>query len=95
LLSNEEALRRVDVPETRAELLRMHGGADDEAFAEFLNDHCYDLHYTALPGARPFAFGQWNLWRIATLYPGCPVPPCIHRAPDPVPGAAPRLLLIS
>ena len=92
-LRNDEAIRRVDLPETRAELLKRFGGEDNEAFREYLNENCYDLHYAPLPGARPFAFGLWNMWRIATEYPGSPVPPCIHRAPatDPVP----RLLLIS
>jgi hypothetical protein len=94
-LPNEEAVRHVDVPETRAMLLQHYGGADDEGFAEYLSDHFYDLHYAALPQAKPYAFGLGNLWRIAIAYPGSPALPCIHRAPDPVAGAAPRLLLIS
>lgn len=94
-LRNEEACRRIDIPETRARLLKLFGGADDESFLEYLNEHFYDLHYAPLPNARPFSFGLSNLWRIATDYPGSPVPPCIHRAPDPVPGQPPRLLLIS
>ena len=94
-LSNEEAIRRVDIPETRALLLEEFGGEDDEAFAEYLADNCYDLHYLPLPGAQPFSFGVGNLWRIATQYPGSPVLPCIHRAPATVPGRPPRLLLIS
>jgi hypothetical protein len=94
-LRNEEALRRVDIPETRAELLRAYGGGDDADFVEYLNDHCYDLHYAPMDGARPFDFGFGNLWRIAVQYPDCPVPPCIHRAPETLPGAPPRLLLIS
>lgn len=93
-LLNEEAIRRVDIPETRALLLQDYGGQDDEGFAEYLSDHFYDLHYAPLPHARPYGFGQGNLWRIALDYPGNPVPPCIHRAPDPVPGEV-RLLLIS
>lgn len=93
-LRNEDAVCRVDVPETRAALLRLHGGADDEGFADFLTEHFYDLHYAPVSGAVPFVFGVGHLWRIATQYPGCPVPPCIHRAPDPVPGQK-RLLLIS
>ncbi|MFZ4778256.1 MAG: hypothetical protein ACOYM3_23030 [Terrimicrobiaceae bacterium] len=92
-LRNDEARRRVDIPETRAELLKLFGGEDDEAFLEFLNEHCYDLHYSPLPQARPFSFGVGNLWRIATDWPGSPVPPCIHRAPATLPGR-PRLLLI-
>jgi hypothetical protein len=94
-LRNDEARRRVDMPETRAQLLALFGGADDADFAEYLNEHCYDLHYAPLAQARPFSFGLGNLWRIATAYPGSPVPPCIHRAPDPIPGMPPRLLLIS
>jgi hypothetical protein len=94
-LRNEEARRRVDVPETRAELLKCFGGEDDEAFRAFLSDHSFDLHYEPLPGARPFSFGQGNIWRIALAWPGNPVPPCIHRAPETGPGQSPRLLLIS
>jgi hypothetical protein len=95
-LRNEEAHRRVDMPATRAELLRLHGGADDESFREFLNENCYDLHYApATATTLPFNFGLGNLWRIATEYPGCPVPPCLHRAPNTLPGDQPRLLLIS
>jgi len=94
-LRNEEAQRRVDIPETRAELLQIYGGQDDDGFHEFLKENCYDLHYAAVSQARPFSFGLGNLWRIATEWPGCPVPPCIHRAPEKLPGQPPRLLLIS
>lgn len=94
-LRNEEARRKVDIPEIRAELLRAYGGEDEDGFAEYLNDHYYDLHYAAVEGARPWLFGQGCLWRIATAHPGCAVPPCIHRAPDPVEGETGRLLLIS
>jgi len=93
-LRNEDARRRVDDPATRAALLEAYGGADDAGFREFLADHCYDLHYAAAPGAQPFSFGHFNLWRIALAYPGNPVPPCVHRAPATQPGEA-RLLLIS
>lgn len=94
-LRNDQAVRRVDIPDTRAKLLQLYGGEDDEAFREHLNDHCYDLHYAPIAHAHPFTFGVGNLWRIAVDYPGSPVPPCIHRAPDPIPGQPPRLLLIS
>jgi hypothetical protein len=94
-LPNEQALRRVDDPSTRAELLRRFGGDDNEDFRAHLTENCYDLHYAPLPSARPFSFGVGHLWRIALDYPGCPVPPCIHRAPTPQPGDPPRLLLIS
>ena len=94
-LRNDQARRRVDIPETRAELLELFGGEDDDGFLEYLRDHCFDLHYAPLPGAQPFSFGLGNLWRIAIEYPGSPVPPCIHRAPTTLPGQPPRLLLIS
>ncbi|MFH1497490.1 MAG: hypothetical protein ABII82_06655 [Verrucomicrobiota bacterium] len=94
-LANAEAVRRIDIPETRAELLRIHGGADDDVFKAWMRDRCYDLHYAASPHARPFSFGFGNLWRIATRCPGSPVLPCIHRAPVTRPGQPPRLLLIS
>lgn len=100
LLPNDDAIRRIDVPETRAELLRAYvaetgAGADDDAFREWLGDHCYDLHYVPRPGAQPVAFGHFNLWRIATEWPDSPVPPCIHRAPETLPGDVTRLLLLS
>ena len=94
-LRNDEALRRVDLPATRAELLQLFGGEDNDAFREILNENCYDLHYAPVPLAQPFSFGVGNLWRIAVDWPGSPVPPCIHRAPATQPGQPPRLLLIS
>ncbi|MCE9520514.1 MAG: hypothetical protein K8R87_13290 [Verrucomicrobia bacterium] len=94
-LRNDEAQRRVDVPATRAELLKLFGGEDDDAFLEYLNENCYDLHYAPNPQALPFSFGQGNLWRIAVDWPDSLVPPCIHRAPETRPGDPPRLLLIS
>lgn len=93
-LRNEDARRRVDIPEIRAQLLQQFGGGDDAGFREFLAENCYDLHYAPGPAAQPFSFGRGNLWRIATEWPGCPVPPCIHRAPENLPGQPPRLLLI-
>ncbi|NOT71282.1 MAG: hypothetical protein HOP09_08390 [Hyphomicrobium sp.] len=94
-LANDAAILRVDVPETRAQLLKAYGGLDDDGFAAYLSEHCYDLHYAALAGAQPYTFGLHNLWRIAIAYPGSPVLPCIHRAPLTLPGDPARLLLIS
>jgi len=94
-LRNDEAIRRVDLPATRAELLRLFGGPDDATFLDWLNEHCYDLHYAPTAQARPFSFGWGNLWRIAVECPDSPVPPCIHRAPESGPEHPPRLLLIS
>ena len=94
-LRNEEALLRVRVPETRAELLKLYGGSDGDDFLVYLKENFFDLHYCPDTQAQPFSFGLGNLWRIATDYPGSPVPPCVHRAPTTAPGQAPRLLLIS
>jgi len=94
-LPNDQAQRRVDIPETRARLLQQFGGEEGSDFLEYLEENCYDLHYAPLPQAQPFSFGLGNLWRIAIQYPGSPVPPCIHRAPATIPGRPPRLLLIS
>ena len=94
-LRNEEAIRRVDIPETRKELLQYFGGKDDADFLSYLNDNCYDLHYAPLAGARPYSFGLGCLWRIAIEHPENSVTPCIHRAPLTLPGDSPRLLLIS
>lgn len=91
-LLNEHALRKVDDPQIRSELLKLYGGPDDEAFSEWLAENHYDLHYAPRPGAQPYSFGQFNLWRIACAWPGSPVPPCVHRAPI---SHTPRLLLIS
>jgi hypothetical protein len=94
-LPNDQARRRVDIPETRAELLRLFGGPDDDTFLEFLSEHHYDLHYAPLPHAQSYSFGLGKLWRIAVDWPGSSVPPCIHRAPAHSPEQPPRLLLIS
>jgi hypothetical protein len=90
-----DAVRCADVPATRAKLLQEYGCTDDAGFAAFLNENFYDLHYVAKEGAQPYAFGLGNFWRIATDWPGNPVPPCVHRAPVQRPGEPPRLLLIS
>lgn len=94
-LCNEDAVRRVDIPAVRAELLRQFGGDDAAGFADWLAEHCFDLHYAPLPGARTFDFGVGNLWRIAVDYPGCMTPACIHRAPETGGHDPARLLLIS
>ena len=93
-LRNEDALLKVEIPEIRKSLLKEYGGADDADFSEFLQEHSYDSHFAPKPGATPYPFGTFALWRIATRWPGSSVPPCIHRAPENHPGS-PRLLLIS
>lgn len=91
---NEDVIPRSQVPAIRAALLEDFGSADDETFLEYLTENFYDLHYEPLPHARTYRFGVGCLWRIAIDYPGNPVPPCIHRAPDPIEGEPPRLILI-
>ena len=94
-LRNDEAQRRVDIAQTRAELLRLFGGEDNDEFQAYLSENCYDLHYLPVAQAKPFSFGLGNLWRLAVRYPGSQVPPCIHRAPPTDPAQTTRLLLIS
>ncbi|MDP4585532.1 MAG: hypothetical protein NWT04_16585 [Verrucomicrobiales bacterium] len=94
-LRNDEGIRRLALPGMREILLAEYGGTDDEGFTDYLSEHCYDLHYAPLPAAQPFSFGVGHLWRIAVDYPGSPVPPCLHRAPESLPGDLVRLLLIS
>lgn len=93
-LRNEDALLKVETPGIRSALLKEYGGLDDAGFAEYLHEHSYDSHYAPKPSAKPYPFGTFALWRIATRWPASPVPPCVHRAPENHPGS-PRLLLIS
>jgi hypothetical protein len=94
-LPNEQALRRVEVPQIRDQLRKFLGAErDDNEFCEMLREYGYDQHFAPLPGAQPYGFGVGNLWRIAVDWPGSAVPPCIHRAPERRPHDPPRLLLI-
>jgi hypothetical protein len=91
-LDNDDAVLRVLDPEVRAALLVECQAEDDRRdFDNFLAEHSYDLHYRVVDGAQPWSFTVGALWKIAVQWPGCRVPPCIHRAPDSV---EPRLLLI-
>ena len=94
-LRHEEAVRRVDVPETRAALweawktekaeqgeMEEREREQEQEFREWLNDHFFDLHFVPVAGARPYSFGVGNLWRVGTEWPGAQVPACVHRAPE-------------
>jgi hypothetical protein len=94
-LRHDQVIPRVNDPATRAALLAEYGGQDDADFREFLTENFYDLHYLPTPNAQPYLFGQHHLWRVSIAYPGCPVPPCVHRAPLTLPGMPRRLLLLS
>lgn len=89
---NEHAVKHIDIADTRAAVL---AGYDGDDFAAYVREHSYDLHYRADDNAAIYRFGIGYLWRIAIEYPGCPVPPCIHRAPAQKAGDPARLLLIS
>jgi hypothetical protein len=88
------AIRRCDIPETRAAMLAEFGGKDDAEFEDYLAACCYDLHYLPLPGTKPVNFGVGNMWRIAVQWPGSETPASVHRAPEPEAGRM-RLLLIA
>lgn len=92
ILPNAQAIKKVLVPEIRAELKKLYHGAED-GFDSFLSEHFFDLHYQAAPDAHPITLGLGNLWRLAVDHPDSRVPPCIHRAPEEKPGQS-RLLLI-
>lgn len=92
ILPNAQARQKVLMPEIRAELQKQYHGKP-EAFGTWLSEHCFDLHYEALPGAQPIGLGHGHLWRLAVEHPGSLVLPCIHRAPQEKDGEK-RLLLI-
>ncbi len=81
ILPNEQAIQSIKIPEVREKLKALHCGSDAE-FENFLKENFYDLHYEALPDARPINLGKGNLWRLAIDHPGMQVLPCVHRAPQ-------------
>ena len=92
ILPNAQAQQKVLVPEIRAELKKIYGGAA-EGFESFLSEHFFDLHYLAKPAVHPVSLGLGNLWRLAIDHPESKVPPCVHRAPKEKTGQY-RLLMI-
>ena len=92
ILPNSQGQKKVLIPEIRDELKKLYHGTD-EGFEPFLKEHFFDLHYQAIPNARPISLGLGHLWRLAVDHPGSQVPACIHRAPKEKPGEN-RLLLI-
>lgn len=92
ILPNSQGTKKVLIPEIRAELKKLHGGADED-FESFLSEYFFDLHYQAKPNARPISLGPGHLWRLAVDHPESQVPPCLHRAPKEKSGQN-RLLLI-
>lgn len=92
ILPNSKAKQKVLVPEILKELKKLYGRAD-EGFESFLSEHFFDLHYQAVPHARPIYLGLGHIWRLAIDHPESQVPPCVHRAPKEKNGQS-RLLLI-
>ena len=92
ILPNSQGIKKVLVTEIRDKLKKLYGGAD-EGFESFLTEHFFDLHYHAVPNARPVSLGLAHLWKLAVDHPESQVPPCIHRAPKEKSGQN-RLLMI-
>ena len=80
ILPNNEAIQKILIPELRAELKKLYDGPEAD-FASFLSENFFDLHYQALPNARPINLGIGHLWRLAVDHPESKVLPCVHRAP--------------
>lgn len=80
ILPNNEAIQKILIPELRAELKKLYNGPEAD-FALFLSENFFDLHYQALPNARPINLGIGHLWRLAVDHPKSKVLPCVHRAP--------------
>lgn len=92
ILPNSQAIQKAHIPEIRKELKKLHNGNELE-FEAFLSDNFFDLHYEAIPNAKPISLGIGNLCRLATDHPENASLPCIHRAPKENTDE-PRLLLI-
>ena len=92
ILPNAQATQKILIPEIRAALNKLYGGADD-GFETFLQEHFFDLHYEAHPAAHPINSGIGNVWKLACDHPESKVLPCVHRAPREKDGER-RLLLI-
>ena len=92
ILPNSQGIKKVFIPEIRDELKKLYGGTD-EGFESFLIEHFFDLHYQAIPNARPLSLGLGHLWKLAVDYPESQVPPCLHRAPKEKSGQN-RLMMI-
>ena len=94
ILLNTEAIQKIQIPEIREALYKVFEESEAETdFESFLIEHYFDLHYQALPHAKPIQLGQGHLWRLAVDCPLSEVLPCIHRAPHEKDGKR-RLLLI-
>ncbi|MFA7273795.1 MAG: hypothetical protein WC044_07990 [Crocinitomicaceae bacterium] len=92
ILPNAQGIQKILIPEIREELKKVYNG-EEASFESFLEENFFDLHYQALPNAKPINLGNGHLWRLAIDHPESQVPPCLHRAPKEKTGQK-RLLLI-
>lgn len=92
IIPNYQAVQKVQIPEIREKLAKLHNGPKDD-FEDFLKDNNFDLHYEPQLNATPTNLGIGHLWRLAVDHPEQKVLPCIHRAPKENEGEY-RLLLI-
>ncbi|MGJ8661599.1 MAG: hypothetical protein ACSHXL_06150 [Bacteroidota bacterium] len=92
ILPNSQAIQKVLIPEVRHELKKLYDGTDD-GFESFLTENFFDLHYQAIPEAKPINLGIGHIWRLTVDHPESNVPSCVHRAPEEKDGQT-RLLLI-
>lgn len=93
IISNDDAIQKILIPEIRAELLQIYEAEEHGSFDEFLKDYFFDLHYQVDPKIVPVSLGIGHLWKLAIDHPECKVLPCVHRAPTEKNGES-RLLLI-
>lgn len=92
ILPNAQGQQKVLIPKIRAALKTLYDGPE-AGFGAFLTEYFFDLHYEALPDAKPISLGIGNLWRLAIGHPESEVLPCLHRAPKETDGEC-RLLMI-
>lgn len=92
IISNNEAVQKIHIPEIRAALNNLYNGPAS-GFEAFLTDNFFDLHYQPIPNAKAKSLGIGHMWKLAVDHPNSQVPPCIHRAPEEK-DSEPRLLLI-
>lgn len=92
IIPNNEVDQKILIPEVRAQLMKLHDGAQED-FETFLKENYFDLHYQPKLNAKPINLGLGHLWRLAVDHPNQEVLPCVHRAPKENEGEY-RLLLI-
>ncbi len=92
LISNEDAIQKIQVPEIREKIVQAYSG-EAKDFEAYVSEHFFDLHYQAVEDASVIQAGIGHLWRLAVDHPESKVLPCVHRAPIEKSGNK-RLMLI-